>query len=158
MRGDAKALAQVFQHLFVNSIEAATARKTRAQVRVRLAAQKTNGEVAGFRLAIIDNGLGIPPDDLPKVFSPFFSTKAQGLGLGLPIAQRVVLDHGGRLSLDPGGTGLCVNIFLPLEPPPAIAETPTLPGSPSMPERLSASPAPADQSSLKYEPRYRIGY
>ena len=159
LRGDAKALSQVFQHLFVNSIEAASARKTRAQVRVRLAAQKTGDETVGFRLAIVDNGAGIAADDLPKVFSPFFSTKAQGLGLGLPIAQRVVLDHGGRLSLDPGTMGLCVNIFLPLEPPPVPAVSTELPGSPSVPERLTA-PAPAAEEgpSLKFEPRYRIGY
>ena len=157
LRGDAKALSQVFHHLFVNSIEAAAARKTRAQVRVRLAAQKAGGETVGFRLAIMDNGPGIAVEDLPKVFSPFFSTKAQGLGLGLPIAQRVVLDHGGRLSLDPGGTGLCVNIFLPLEPPPAPAQPVALPGSPSVSERLTAPSAPDEQPSLKVEPRYRIG-
>ena len=158
LRGDAKALSQVFRHLFVNAIEAAAARKIRAQVRVRLAAQKAGNEIVGFRLAIIDNGAGIAAEDLPKVFSPFFSTKAQGLGLGLPIAQRVVLDHGGRLSLDSGGTGLCVNIFLPLEPPPVPAAPVALPKGPSVPERLTAPAAPDEQPSLKYEPRYRIGY
>ena len=95
---------------------------------------------------------------MPKVFSPFFSTKAQGLGLGLPIAQRVVLDHGGRLSLDSGGAGLCVNIFLPLEPPPTPAQTVSIPGSPAVPEQLTAPSTLDEHPSLKVEPRYRIGY
>ena len=95
---------------------------------------------------------------MDKAFSPFFSTKAQGLGLGLPIAQRVVLDHGGRISLDSGNTGLCVNIDLPLEPPPVVAGRPTFPEGPAMAKELPAPIATGAESNLKYEPRYRIGY
>ncbi|MBV9659057.1 MAG: hypothetical protein JO295_13210, partial [Verrucomicrobia bacterium] len=40
----------------------------------------------------------------------------QGLGLGLPLAQRIILAHGGRIELDPGSRGTCVNIVLPLRP------------------------------------------
>ncbi len=62
LRGDAKALSQAFQHLFTNSIEAASNRKTRAQIKVRIAAQKAGGETVGFRLAITDNeGAGTRP-------------------------------------------------------------------------------------------------
>lgn len=68
----------------------------------------------GIRLSIADNGTGIAPDLLPRVFSPFCTTKAQGLGLGLPTAQGIVLEHGGRLELDSGTRGLCVHIVLPL--------------------------------------------
>ncbi len=158
LRGDAKALSQVFQHLFVNSIEAAHNRKNRAQIKVRVVPRKAGSEVVGFRLAIADNGTGIAREDVDKVFSPFFSTKAQGLGLGLPIAQRVVLDHGGRISLDSGNTGLCVNIDLPLEPPPVMASRPTFPAGPATVNELPAPIATGAESNLKYEPRYRIGY
>ena len=68
----------------------------------------------GVRVSIADNGPGIAPDLLPRVFSPFCTTKAQGLGLGLPSAQGIILDHGGRLELDSGARGLCVHIVLPL--------------------------------------------
>ncbi len=157
IRGDAKALTQVFQHLFVNSIEAATGRKHRAVVKVRVVPRKAGSETVGLRLAITDNAAGIAPEDLEKVFSPFFSTKAQGLGLGLPIAQRVVLDHGGRLSLDSGNGGLCVNIDLPLEPPPDTAVSPSLPERPTAGE-LPPPVAASEGTKLKLEPRYRIGY
>ena len=156
LRGDAKALSQVFQHLFVNSIESASSRKHRALIKVRVIPRKVGSEVVGFRLAISDNGAGVSREDLERAFSPFFSTKAQGLGLGLPIAQRVVLDHGGRISLDSGSTGLCVNIDLPLEPPAAEAR-PTLLGSPTSAGELPAPIAAGNGNGLKYEPRYRIG-
>ena len=115
--GDRKAITQCFQHLFVNSIEAAGSKKVRAQIRVRMMAQRAGGEVVGYKLSFVDNGTGIPAEILPSAFSPFCSSKAQGLGLGLPIAQRVVLDHGGQIELDSGTMGLCVNITLPLAPP-----------------------------------------
>ena len=83
--GDAKALTQAFQHLFINGIEAAMRKKVRAQIRVRAMASKAGSEVVGYKLAFIDNGPGIAPDLLPNVFSPFCSTKAQGLGLDCPL-------------------------------------------------------------------------
>ncbi len=136
--GDRKALTQCFQHLFVNSIEAAVRMQTRALIRVRLMAHRAGHETIGFKLAIVDNGSGISDDILPGAFSPFCSSKAQGLGLGLPIAQRVVLDHGGKIDLDSGSMGLCVNITLPLEPPAAASPAAPLlgqaPGVNALPE------------------------
>ena len=154
--GDARALTQAFQHLFVNSIEAATRRKIRAQIRVRVVPNKAGSEVVGYKLAFIDNGLGIAPDILPHAFSPFCSSKAQGLGLGLPIAQRVILDHGGRIELDSGSTGLSVNVLLPLEPPPAVTTPVRLPTgqapAAALPDTISGSAG----QTLPYEFRARL--
>ena len=152
--GDAKALTQAFQHLFVNSIEAAMRKKVRAQIRVRAVASKAGSEVVGYKLAFVDNGPGIPAEILTHAFSPFCSSKAQGLGLGLPIAQRVILDQGGRIELDSGSTGLCVNIVLPLEPPPAVAAAVRLPSG-QAPAAALADGAPKEHV-LPYEFRVRL--
>lgn len=46
-----------------------------------------------------DNGPGIPESDRDRVFDPYFTTKAEGTGLGLPIVKKVVLEHGGTVAL-----------------------------------------------------------
>ena len=157
LRGDARALVQTFQHLLINGIEAAINKKVRAQIRVRLVAHKVGADVVGFKLAIVDNGAGIPDEMLDHVFSPFCTSKAQGLGLGLAMAQRAILDHNGRIELDSGALGLCVNITLPLLPRWAADHAPKLPIG-TAPAR--ALPAPAELREarrLKYEARIRLG-
>jgi signal transduction histidine kinase len=62
-------------------------------VRTRLA---ENGSV---EVAVSDNGTGIAPADQPKLFQPFFTTKPHGLGLGLSICSKILISHGGKLSL-----------------------------------------------------------
>lgn len=119
--GDGGSLGQSFQHLFINAIEAAGRQKVRAQIRVRVVPQRAGDQVAGVKLSILDNGDGIPEELRSKVFSPFCTIKAQGMGLGLAIAQRVVLDHGGRIEVDATGVGVCVNVSLPLRPPAQVS-------------------------------------
>lgn len=135
--GDAGSLGQSFQHLFINAIEAAARKKVRALVRVRVVPQRAGDQVAGVKLSILDNGDGIPEELRAKVFSPFCTIKAQGMGLGLAIAQRVVLDHGGRIDVDAEGAGVCVNVSLPLRPPVSPAPTSIPGGAPP------ATPLPA---------------
>ena len=157
-RGDAKAMVQGFHHLFVNAIEAAMTKKVRAMIKVRLIGHKAGGEVVGFKMALADNGPGMSVQAMESAFSPFFSTKAQGLGLGLPIAQRVVLDHGGKIDLDPGSAGLCVNITLPLEPPNASLVPPSLPPGQTPAGQLPGTSTEAKEpASLGYVPRVQIG-
>jgi nitrogen-specific signal transduction histidine kinase len=134
-------------------------KKVNAQIKVRVVAHAVGGEVAGFKLAIVDNGPGIAPELLDNVFSPFCTTKAQGLGLGLPVAQRVILDHGGRLELDSGTLGLCVNVTLPLAPPRRPAGQPQLPIH-SAPAAALPSGTPEDEREARrrlYEARMRLG-
>jgi len=70
---------------------------------------------AGIELSISDNGVGIPPDLLERIFEPLFSTKPFGVGLGLPNAQNIVAAHGGSLSVanDPTG-GARIAVWLPV--------------------------------------------
>jgi signal transduction histidine kinase len=66
-------------------------------------------------LDLIDTGAGMPPDVLPRVFQPFFSTKPHGNGLGLPIARKVIEAHGGSLAVQSEvGRGTKFTITLPV--------------------------------------------
>ena len=68
------------------------------------------------KLTVSDTGTGIKPDDLPFLFVPFFSTKADGTGIDLSIVKRIVESHGGRLSVQSTlGKGSAVSLELPLE-------------------------------------------
>ncbi len=87
-------LRQVFLTLLVNGLEAMPQGGTLTVRAGRLGEGEVFAEVA-------DEGPGIPEADLPRIFEPFFTTKppGQGTGLGLPIAQGIVADHGGRIEV-----------------------------------------------------------
>jgi len=71
-----------------------------------------------FVLTISDNGKGVKPENLEKIFEPFFSTKQDGLGLGLPMTRRVMEEHGGKVELHSVvGEGSEVRLILPLTTP-----------------------------------------
>jgi signal transduction histidine kinase len=66
---------------------------------------------------VTDTGVGVPPEAGPRVFEPFYTTKAKGTGLGLPICKWIVESHGGRISLESEpGKGTKVTIELPSQP------------------------------------------
>src|SRR5690606_10240532 len=71
----------------------------------------------GFlELYVRDNGPGIPPHILPKVFETFVSSKETGVGLGLPLSRRIAEDHGGNLSAyNLPSAGACFLLRLPAE-------------------------------------------
>ncbi|HSV56716.1 MAG TPA: ATP-binding protein [Magnetospirillaceae bacterium] len=72
----------------------------------------------GIRLSVGDTGIGIPEDNLPKIFEPYFTTKETGTGLGLTLTFKIVKEHGGDMSVrSKEGQGTLVTIVLP--PPPA---------------------------------------
>jgi signal transduction histidine kinase len=67
------------------------------------------------RVTVADGGPGIPPDIREKIFTPFFTTKARGTGLGLPTAKRLIEAHHGTIQIDcPPGGGTTVTVQLPL--------------------------------------------
>ena len=64
-----------------------------------------------------DTGIGIARDDLDRIFRPFVTTKPKGTGLGLPIVQKIVDHHGGRVEVESQvGEGTCFSVLLPLKP------------------------------------------
>ena len=56
-----------------------------------------SGPLQGQRISITDNGPGIPAEALTKIFMPFYTTKANGTGLGLAVVQKIVVQHGGSV-------------------------------------------------------------
>ncbi|MGH9392752.1 MAG: ATP-binding protein, partial [Terriglobales bacterium] len=71
---------------------------------------------AGVRIEFRDSGPGVPGELREQIFNPFFTTKPNGVGLGLAIVAKIVDQHGGRLRLlDPAGAGAAFEIVLPAE-------------------------------------------
>lgn len=69
-----------------------------------------------LKLIVADDGPGVAEADREKIFNPFFTTKAKGSGLGLAVSQRIVEEHGGRLTLENCGPGACFMLTLPYGP------------------------------------------
>jgi len=68
-----------------------------------------------IQLSIRDSGMGIPPEDMNKLFDPFFSTKEGGMGLGLSIAHRIIDQHHGKIEMESkSGQGTLVHLWLPV--------------------------------------------
>ena len=79
----------------------------------------------GIEVRIADNGTGMPPDVVEKIFNPFFTTKPtdQGTGLGLAISNDIVRRHGGSIRVESeDGVGTTMIVDLPLEPPPGAVQ------------------------------------
>lgn len=103
---DAELLKIVFQNLLVNAAQAVQGRGT---VAVMLEAAPNT-----CRVTVRDDGPGIPPEVRAQIFTPFFTTKARGTGLGLPTAKRIIEAHSGSIAIDcPPGGGTAVTIDLP---------------------------------------------
>lgn len=74
-----------------------------------------NSDVNMLVIAIIDNGDGVTPEIMPRVFEPFYTTKLDRMGLGLPVAHRIISEHGGFINIGPSEEkGTKVHIYLPL--------------------------------------------
>ncbi|UCD72328.1 MAG: hypothetical protein JSW70_04865, partial [Syntrophobacterales bacterium] len=66
----------------------------------KLVVSGQNQSSDSLEISISDSGKGIPPQDMDKIFNPFYSTKTHGTGLGLATAKRIVEEHGGSISVD----------------------------------------------------------
>jgi nitrogen-specific signal transduction histidine kinase len=110
--GDENALAEAVAHLVANAAEAVTEQK---KPRIILSAKpiRQGERTSAVLVTVQDNGRGIDPEMRDKVFSPFCTTKARGMGLGLPIVKRTVFDHNGRVDIDTSAHGTSVSIALP---------------------------------------------
>jgi PAS domain S-box-containing protein len=110
--GDEDALAEAFAHIVANAAEA-TSGQTKPRITLAAKSIREGGRTSGVVITVQDNGRGISPDLREKIFSPFCTTKARGMGLGLPIVKRTVFDHNGRVDIDSNPHGTSVSIMLP---------------------------------------------
>jgi PAS domain S-box-containing protein len=111
VRGDERMLRQIFTNLIRNAAESldGTNRKGRLDINGSTA---VNGKFCVVDVA--DNGVGIRNEDLSRIFTPFFSTKREGVGLGLAIVQKLVLQHNGTITVETGENGSLFRVQLPV--------------------------------------------
>ena len=103
---DRDQMKQAFYNVIKNSFEAM---KSRGILRIR-----TDMDDTHVLIRFTDTGGGMSPDNLGRVFEPYFTTKTSGTGLGLLIVRRIVREHGGELSIESSqGKGLSLTIRLP---------------------------------------------
>ena len=112
--GDAGLLRQALLNLIRNAAEAASSNGHPGEV-VVCGSEEARGGRRWQCVAVRDNGGGIASGDLDKIFVPFFTTKSSGTGLGLPVVQKIALQHGGRVEVrnQPQG-GAEFDLWLPL--------------------------------------------
>ena len=131
---DASQISQALTNLLVNAREAMPSGGSVYVLADNI--QLTDGAVpplpAGdyVRISIRDEGTGIAPEDLKRIFEPFYSTKEAGSGLGLSVAYSIIRKHGGQITAQSTpGTGTLFQIYLPsshvcvspqIQPPPAV--------------------------------------
>jgi PAS domain S-box-containing protein len=114
IRIDRRRLSKVFVNLIENAIQHSPQQST-----VTVEAHRINdGNHEWVQCAIRDSGAGILPEDMPKIFEPFFSKRRGGTGLGLAIAQRIMQEHGGKLiagNNPEGGACMIARFPIPVE-------------------------------------------
>jgi PAS domain S-box-containing protein len=100
--GDHIQLQQVMINLLVNAVQAmATANAWPRELRVRV----SRGEAGWVDISVADSGPGLSSDSAARLFDPFFSTKSDGMGMGLSICRSIVEAHGGRIAAANRGDG-----------------------------------------------------
>jgi two-component system nitrogen regulation sensor histidine kinase NtrY len=107
---DAQAFRRVFSNLFENAI---IAMEEKGKIWVTVLPDLPRDIL---RISVEDEGPGIPPESVEKIFMPYFSTKDEGMGLGLAIVQRIVSEHRGTityLTRSPSGSRFVIDLPVP---------------------------------------------
>ncbi len=115
-------LQQVFMNLMLNGIDAMKDISSARDLTIK-SQQLKNGQLL---ISVSDTGIGLPPQQAEQVFSAFFTTKAHGTGMGLPISRSIIETHGGRLwATSDSGRGASFHFTLPYEVERMVAEEET---------------------------------
>jgi signal transduction histidine kinase len=106
---DVEKMRRVFLNLIHNAFDAMPEGGT-----LRIASQKSNGDL---QIAFVDSGVGMKKEIVGSLWNPLFTTKAKGMGLGLPVAKRLVEGHGGSIRVESHpGKGSTFTVTLPITP------------------------------------------
>lgn len=107
---DGELLERALLNLLVNAAQASPAGSV---VTVKTKAVETAAGTA-VEIAVIDRGSGIDPKHLESIFNPFFTTKSEGVGLGLAIVNKIIDEHGGQIAVESSpGEGSVFRVYLP---------------------------------------------
>ena len=115
-RGEPDRLKQVFLNLGINALDACAGNGKGGRVVIQCVPARAGADelCRGARVQFSDNGRGVPADETARVFDPFFTTKPEGTGMGLAVARKIVLSHGGEIHLESReGKGAEVSVWLP---------------------------------------------
>jgi signal transduction histidine kinase len=105
-------LQQAFMNLMLNGIEAIKDMSAAGELTIK-SQQAEDGQLL---ISVSDTGVGLPAEQADQIFDAFFTTKPQGIGMGLPISRSIVESHGGRLWATPNsGRGATLQFTLPCE-------------------------------------------
>ncbi|MEF2073197.1 PAS domain-containing sensor histidine kinase [Consotaella sp. CSK11QG-6] len=109
---DIRLLSQAFGNVVKNAVESVESVNP-DEGRVTVRAARIDGQ---YRIDVVDNGRGFPPEDRDRLLEPYMTTREKGTGLGLAIVRKIIEDHGGTIKLDDppdGSRGAMVRITLP---------------------------------------------
>lgn len=124
VRADRDQIVQVLTNLVQNGLDAASAVRPDPRVVVTVGPL----EKERVRIVVRDNGPGVSDDMMPRLFTPYATTKEKGTGLGLAIVQRIVFEHGGDIAYrKPTKGGAVFEIWLPVNGPPPMPPKPIEP-------------------------------
>jgi signal transduction histidine kinase len=119
--GNGARLCQVFLNLLINAAHAITPGQV-ARNEIRLSAR--GGSDSHVLVEVSDTGCGIPPENLARIFQPFFTTKPRGVGsgLGLSVCHRIITAHEGEISVESSPGGTTFRVRLPIHAAERVAE------------------------------------
>jgi two-component system, NtrC family, sensor histidine kinase HydH len=104
---DAELMERVFYNLILNAVQASPPGG--------MVSVKTRSVDHAVEIAVIDRGIGIDPQQRDSIFNPFFTTKPEGVGLGLAIVSKIIDEHGGKITVESEpGKGSVFHVLLPV--------------------------------------------
>lgn len=115
---DESQIEQVFLNMFINAVEAMKnggeiSIETGVEKHIKLAEDKQEGPALFIKIK--DTGPGLSPENTEKIFNPFFTTKSDGVGLGLSISSRLVEENGGKIEVESiPEKGACFSVYFPI--------------------------------------------
>ena len=142
VQADAQQVEQVLINIYLNAVDAMP-HGGKLTVGAKLSPHN-NGDQPLVILSVADTGFGIEEENHGKIFLPFFTAKkTKGLGLGLPICERIIKNHGGRIEFSSvPGQGTTFRIYLPLSRPANLGD-----GLMDAEADRSETPAQSEQTS-----------